>query len=175
MIRNKDHNKLSTIIMIGLGGIVIGIGLIVMGLMTFLATGPAGAAMVGLGILLSTVGAFMTLGALVYGLRQERGDDRSADIVVVRDALIIGRYATNSIGEMLFDEAYLDFDDPKTKLYLKLEIPGRPSLEVRTTRPVWSTCGEGMRGIAQIQGSWMGQFEPNIAAPRATGNPYRTD
>ncbi|MEQ1934518.1 MAG: hypothetical protein ABL962_11695, partial [Fimbriimonadaceae bacterium] len=166
MIRNKDHNKLGTIIMVGIGGIVVGIGLIGFGLFSFPFIGTGGAAMVGLGILLSSVGCCMTLGAVIYGIRQEKGDSTTTEIVVVHDAHIIGRYATNGIGEMLFDEQYLDFDDPKTKLYLKIEVPGRPSIELKTNQAVWLTCGEGMKGIAHLQGSWLGKFEPSIRGPQ---------
>lgn len=175
MIRNKDHNKLGTIIMVGIGGIVVGIGLIGFGLFAFPFVGTGGAAMVGLGILLSSVGGVMTLGSIVYGIRLEKGDSSTTEVVLVNDALIIGRFATNAIGEMLFDEAYVDFDDPKTKLYVKVEIPGRPSIELTTNRAVWSNCCEGMRGAAHVQGNWLGQFEPKLPPIRTSGNPYRND
>lgn len=170
-MRKKDSNQISTLFMAGIGSMLVGFGCIFFGLIGSLAIGNTGVALVGLGILLGLGGGGLTLGSILYGLRQEKGDQKETRVVVIQDAQITARFAINRLGETIFDADYLDFDDPKTKLYIKITAPTVNQLELRTNPAVWGSCGEGMRGHAHVQGDWLGQFE-RVAVTPPTGNPY---
>lgn len=171
MLRSKDANKTGNLLLAGIGGLVVGGILIFFGLISSVAIGLGGIALLGLGILLSFVGLCLMLGTLIYGLKQEKGDAKETTIVTIQNSTITARFAINRLGETIFDADYIEFDDPKTKLYIRLSAPGQPQIELKTNRPVWSACGEGMRGHAHVQGDWLGRFE-QIAIPPPSGNPY---
>lgn len=127
---------------------------------------------------LAVIGILLILGSLaMLGLAVSRGllsnkrASTTTTINAVAESKIIARYGINHLGETIFAEDYLDFDDPATKLYIKLGEPDGKRYELRTNEAVWRNCGEGMRGAAQIQGDWLASFQPHVG--QGTGNPYR--
>lgn len=171
MLRRKDAGKVSNLLMLGIGGLILGFACIVIGLLGSVVLGSMGAALAGLGILVMFIGGGLALGSLIYGLKQEKGDQKETRITTLQNVQITARFATNHIGETLFDADYIEFDHPKTKLYVRVNAPGSPQVELRTNADVWNACGEGMRGHAHVQGDWLGRFE-QVAMPPPTGNPY---
>lgn len=75
----------------------------------------------------------------------------------IPDVQIQAVYGFNSIGHMVFTE--LDLCLPKGKLFVRVGLPNGTSEELRCSWPVLCQCGEGMRGIATVQGDWLGAFE----------------
>jgi hypothetical protein len=171
MLRRKDAIKASNALMIGGGLLIVGVFMVAFGAISFVALGWLGLAFMGLGVLLGLIGVGMILSTLLYGLKQERGDQNESEVTVLENVQITARFGINRIGETLFDADYLDFADPKTKLYIRIAGDGFPQAELRTNQAVWLGCGEGMRGRAHIQGDWLGQFE-HRPGPPPTGNPY---
>lgn len=170
-MRKKDSNQVSTLLMVGVGGLVLGIFMIMFGILSSMAVGQSGMALAGLGILFSLGGGGLALGSVLYGIRQERGDSRETRVTTIENVQITARFGMNRLGETIFDADFLDFDDPKTKLFIRISTPTSGQVELRTSSAVWGACGEGMRGIAHVQGDWLGQFE-RVATPPPTGNPY---
>jgi len=130
-------------------------------------------AMAGLFFLVSFAGLVVLVVTLSAGLRSTSRSTKAAPLRLDA-ARIQARYAINSLGETIFDESYLDFEDPKTKLYVRISAPGMNGSEFKCQAPVWTRCGEGMEGTAVIQGDWLGQFFPKIAGP-SQGDPYRRE
>ena len=122
--------------------------------------------------ILASIAGLIFLGiTLSSGLLSIRKSGSAKQVLQVNNARIIARFATNANGETLFDENFVDFDDEKTRLYIRLQIPARGSEEYRCNRAVWAQCGEGMTGTAFLQGDWIGQFIFTPIAPNP-GKPY---
>jgi len=65
MLRRKDSAKISNLLMIGIGGLIVGFGCIFFGLIGSVAMGNTGMALAGLGILLCLGGGGLALGVLI--------------------------------------------------------------------------------------------------------------
>lgn len=57
------------------------------------------------------------------------------------------------------------------QFYVLLRFEGddsrnREATEHRCSREVFFSCGEGMRGEAELQGKWLGRFTPYIGVPK---------
>jgi hypothetical protein len=115
------------------------------------------------------VGLLMMLATLLAGLRRTSGRPKSA--LQYPDTRVVARYAINGHGETLFDETYIDMEDPGVKFYVRLKLPNGHSSEYHCNPIVWSHCGEAMSGTAILQGDWIGQFIPIIGSGQ--GDPYR--
>lgn len=171
MLRKKDHAKVGSLLLYGLSALIVGIFALMFGLLGAAVFGSPAIVMAVIGSFLALGGGILALGVLIYGIRQEKGDSRETRVTTLENVQISARFAINRIGETLFDADYVDFDDPKTKLYVRLNRIDAPPIELRTNSSVWMGCGEGMKGRAHVQGDWLGQFEM-IAGPPPTGNPY---
>jgi len=77
---------------------------------------------------------------------------------VQQEGRIMARYAINEIGEMIFDN--YDYDAEVAKFYVRVQFLGGKRDELECGRPVFDQCGEGMRGMMMVQGSWLAQFVP---------------
>ncbi|HTQ08581.1 MAG TPA: hypothetical protein VMI31_00775, partial [Fimbriimonadaceae bacterium] len=58
------------------------------------------------------------------------------------------------------------------KYYVRIQFLGGKRDELECARPVFDLCGEGMRGLAMVQGSWLSQFVP-LADTDQTRAAYR--
>jgi hypothetical protein len=116
-------------------------------------------------------GVLTTGVTLVAGMRRATFGAKS--VWRVDGARVQARYCVNHLGETIFQEEYIDFEDPQTRFFVRLEIPGRGTSEYRCAAPVWGQCGEGLTGNALVQGDWVSQFVRDIGDGR--GNPYRSD
>jgi len=123
----------------------------------------------GLSLIVFVIGLIFLLFTLLAGLRRTNGRPRS--VLQYNDSKIIARYAVNGHGETLFDEYYMDVEDPKLKFYVRIQLPNGNSAEYHCNQIVWRHCGEAMTGTALIQGDWIGQFTPQFGAGQ--GNPYQ--
>lgn len=171
MIR-KDDARLGAIMTAGVwicggGFVVAGIGFF----LTVVSGSPSMAALAGLG----GVGFVVGLGMIGYvafsGLHTERSAKNASTAVQIPGSTITARFATNRLGETLFSELDLDFDDPKTKFFVRIQPSEGRQLELRTNSAVWQGCGEGMKGTAVVQGDWLGAFTPTLGS--GEGMPYR--
>jgi hypothetical protein len=131
-----------------------------------------------LGPVVAIIGILLILGALLVwglavgqGLSSNKKASTTTTILAIGESKIIARFGVNHLGETIFQEEYLDFDDPSTRLFVKLAEPDGRRYELRTNEHVWRNCGEGMRGAAQVQGDWLASFTPHMG--QGVGNPYR--
>jgi len=159
---HKDDKGLATIMMVGLWMMGIAVLLIVasvVNLYFFIVAIP-----------LFLIGLIVTGYAVLKGLHTEKKASRSGTPHQIPDCLIIAKFATNGIGEMIFNDYDILMDDPKVKFYVQMQAQTGSKMELTTNSTVWQTCGEGMRGTAMVQGDWLGAFAPMIGSGQ--GNPH---
>lgn len=113
-------------------------------------------------------GVAMMIIGLLSGLKHSFGKTDGA-MRHVPDIVIVSRFATNGIGEMIF--ADFEYDAPGGKLYVQLRFPDGHIEEMSTAWGVFTQCGEGMRGAAMVRGSWLASFAPIIAQAEPLRNP----
>lgn len=115
---------------------------------------------------------FIGLFTIMYTLARGLGKVNNTPKQVRRCdyAHVVARYAITALGETIFDASYVDVDDPKTQLLVRLNVPGYGSHEYRCNPIIWGQCGEGLTGTAMIQGDWIGQFIRYIGD--GEGHPY---
>lgn len=164
MIR-KDDNKLANLLMVGAA--ICGVSIFI-GFFGFLLRSGA---MFAFGIVGFFIGVVVAAYTLFSGLRTESQGGKVTTVTEIPGARITARYAINMIGETIFSEQDILFDDPKTKLYVRLQLPNAHSTEVKCPAEVWLACGEGMYGTALLQGDWLGGFRPTVGTGQ--GDPYR--
>lgn len=70
---------------------------------------------------------------------------------------VIARYAITKDHTMLTDESEFEFHE-RLRYYVKILDPQEGSLEYECIPAVYFSCGEGMMGDAEIQGTWLGAF-----------------
>lgn len=171
MIR-KDDAKLSNLMTVGIWMIIGGLAIGALGfVMAMLSLATSMMALSGLGGLVFLIGLILVGATVVGGLRTEKMASTTTQAVQVPNCLIIARFATNSVGETLFSEEDIFFDDPKTKFFIRIQPEYGRQIELRTNLPVWQGCGEGMRGTAVVQGDWLGSFSKQLGT--ADGKPYQ--
>jgi hypothetical protein len=173
-VKPGQDNQISTWLFVGAVLIVLGMFSGV-GSMFMIVRGPAGIlASLGFGALLFMIGLVIVLATLLVGVAKTSSASLTKQVKQINNAKVTARFATNSIGETLFSEQDIFFDDPKTKLYVRLEVPGirGGSVEFRCNEQVWLQCGEGMSGTAYAQGDWMGRFEPLIGTGQGSVHGY---
>lgn len=171
-MQQKDHVKLSNLIVIGAWTAVGGVGAMAFGFFFGILTRSAALiALVGLGGLAFVVGLGMVGYSIVTGLKTERSDPTTAHVSQWPDAVVQARFATNMIGETVFSDMDIDFEDPKTKLYVRVATSNGQRAELKARQEVWLQAGEGMRGTAMIQGDWLVGFAPSIGTGQ--GDPNR--
>jgi hypothetical protein len=168
----KDDAKLTNLMTAGIwlmvGGFCLGgFGFV----MAVLSGSPSMVALSGLGGLGFVVGLIMIGATVLGGLRTEKKAATSTEAVQIPDCVITARFVTNSVGETLFSEEDIFFDDPKVKYFIRIQPSYGRQIELRTNMPVWQSCGEGMRGTAVVQGDWLGSFTHQRG--RGEGTPYQ--
>jgi hypothetical protein len=125
----------------------------------------------GIFIAIFFIGLFVLMYTLASGLGRASGAGKAP--MQCDNAFVVARYGITGVGETIFDEIYLDMDDPKLKLFVRLNIPGIGSAEYRCNDIIWRECGESMVGTAMIQGNWVGSFVRYIG--HGQGNPHLYD
>ena len=157
---DADHGKA---FMIGVWMIGVGaVGAVALFAMASFFTGRAEilfSTLANLCVLIFAAGIIVMGYPLLLGAKDMSGAS-GKKIVRYDQTRVVARYALNAADEMLFDESYINFDDPQTRFYVRLQPPNQVSREFRCGVPVWYQCAEGMLGIAYIQGDWVGQFTP---------------
>lgn len=158
----KDDRKIANVMMVGLS--MIGIGLLLnLATLVYVPFLIAGIPLFLLGLVVTGVG-------IVMGLRVEKGASKSKELIRIDDCHVVAKFATNVVDEVFFNEEDILFDDPKTKLYVRLQPPQGRQLELKTNEAVWKSCSEGVRGTAVVQGDWLGSFV--MVRGTGSGNPY---
>ncbi|HEY3782747.1 MAG TPA: hypothetical protein VGL56_16815 [Fimbriimonadaceae bacterium] len=114
------------------------------------------------------IGIFVLMYTLAAGIGRANGTGKTP--MRFDNTFVVARYAISSLGDTVFDESYIDRDDPSTKFYVRLNIPNIGSAEYRCNEAIWQECGESMMGTALIQGNWIGSFTRYIG--HGQGNPH---
>jgi hypothetical protein len=119
------------------------------------------------------IGLVMVAGSAGFGfwsLATERSGPRKS-----RPAKVVARYAFNRQGLMLVSQWEIEAC-PDAKYFVRLDY-GYPdgTQECECTEQVFYQCGEGMTGMAQVQGKWIGSFVPNVGANYQTEHIQMTD
>lgn len=168
----KDDTKLSRTIYIGTWSSIIGFVLILAGILLGTLTNNVFImSFAGIGGLLFLLGLIMVGFSLFSGLKSEHLSKNSTEQITVSDVKVTARFAINSLGETLFSDLDVDFEDPKCRFFVRIQPNQGRQTELRTAPELWSTIGEGMSGDALVQGDWLCSFRPKIGAGQ--GTPYR--
>lgn len=171
-MQQKDHVKLSNLIVYGGWTAASGVGLLAVGFfLGILLRSPAVMALMGLGVIAFVVGLGMIGFSVFSGLKTERADPTTGQISHWPDSLVQARFATNAIGETVFSDMDIDFEDPKTKLYVRITTGDGQRAELKARQEVWLQAGEGMRGNAVVQHDWLIGFAPKRGS--GEGDPHR--
>ncbi len=109
-----------------------------------------------------TLGIVMILGAVLYGLfvsATERSGPRRSHPVKV-----LAKYAFNREGNMLVSAWEIE-GCGNPRFYVRLDFGAEMgTLECECSEQVFNQCGEGMTGMADLQGKWVGSFVPTIGS-----------
>jgi hypothetical protein len=168
---NRNDTRSGRLMLVGIG---LSIGAVFMALFGFVVMllVPGGAGLwifMGVAPLMLTVGVIMMATVIFAGLKKEKQGDAGGNLRIEHGAWIQARFATiAATDEMIFSEEFFIHDDPGTKLFVRLKYPDGRTDEPKTNIHVWRECGEGLVGIAEIQGDWLVRF---TAQPRPTGPP----
>lgn len=114
------------------------------------------------GILLLVAGVGVLIGTIVMGLRRTSDRSYRAEPIRVPGLRVLSRFAITPVGETVFNQDYVDMEDPKTQLLVQVRYPGGRLEELRCAPDVWTQCGEGMVGDGIVQGKWLGGFAVHI-------------
>lgn len=174
MLKPPSDNALSTVLyysgMAAVAGVVLFMATTIIDFFGFIFHVPHNAILIAnaSSVILFMLGVLTALGGFLYGLStQSHKKQLGSKVVQVENAKVLGRYAINGNGELICDENYFLFDDPRTKIYVRLFVPGQPgSMELRCAEQVWHQAGEGLTGTAYINGNWLGGFVPTIGQPQ---------
>ncbi len=123
---------------------------------------------VGLGMLMMAAGVVLVVWAIVYGLNAAKSG-KSKQIFRYPNCFVVSRFAVGPHGNDVFD--VFDGPDDDLKYYVHLKMPDGKNEEYRCVYEVFLCCGEGMRGEAVAQGSWLSQFVPYIGPGVASQPP----
>lgn len=118
--------------------------------------GPANLAMASFGGII--LGLMLIGGTLIYGVLVDRNETKG-EAIGIEHARVVARYALTADGVLHTDPDSIEHAE-KPKFYVRLALPGRGSIEFRTSPDTFWNCGEGMTGTAEIQGKWLGRFLP---------------
>ncbi len=124
----------------------------------------------GIFIAIFILGLCVLMYTLAAGIGRANGSGKTP--IRFDNTFVVARYAITSLGETLFDESYVDMDDPGTKLFVRLNIPNVGSAEYRCNDVIWRECGESMMGTAIIQGNWLGSFTRYIGDGQGSVHTY---
>lgn len=110
------------------------------------------------GGLLAVAGIVMIIWGLASGLKFSSDKGSTQGARHLPEVVVASRFAVNSVGEMIFSN--FEYDAPGGKLYVQLKFPDGHTEEFRTAWGVFGQCGEGMKGAALVNGSWISSFAP---------------
>jgi len=134
--------------------------MLVQGLGQFANTKEAGGmAIAGFFLVIALGGIVMMVAGLFSGLKYSFGSEVQTDRQLP-DVVVASRFAINSVGEMIFSN--FEYDAPGGKLFVQLRFPDGHIEEMSTSWGVFNQCGEGMRGVALVKGSWLSSFAPIV-------------
>jgi hypothetical protein len=153
----EDKEKLiSTLFIGGLASFVGGC------FITFLAVVFRSGLLFAFGPFLALIGIGLGIAGFFLGFgHNQRLSTTSAS--VQQEGRVVARFAINQIGEMIFDN--YDYDAEEGRFYVRIQYLNGKRDELECARPVFDQCGEGMRGMLNVQGSWLAQFTPLIDTP----------
>ena len=119
------------------------------------------------------LGLTMIVVGAAYGM-WSAATERSG-IRATKQVKVVARYAFNREGLMLVSEWEIEACD-RPRYYVRLDF-GYPAgtLECECSEQVYYQCGEGMTGIADLQGKWIGSFVPHTGAAYQTEHIQLTD
>lgn len=112
----------------------------------------------GLGGLLVMCGILSAALSLYIGFSHNRASGPDGPMQPQQEGRVMARFAINGIGEMIFDN--YDYDAEDARFYVKVQYLNGKRDEFECARPVFDQCGEGMRGLLTVQGSWLSMFTP---------------
>lgn len=121
------------------------------------------------GLVVAGLGALVTAGAVVYGLTQAFGDNSKKPVQVLEDAYVVSRYVLDRRGELVFEFEFLD--PAELRYYVQLRH-AHANEEYQTSAEVFGLCGEGMLGLAHVQGAWLSSFAPHLGHDSAPRDPF---
>ncbi len=155
----RRENQIAWMLILGVAAILIGI------LVSILSFGAAMNLRNKTPIFLIALGPILIVGGIAligYGVFSGHATNRKAQAGGVRhvpDCYVVGVYAINERGEMIFADYDL-LDHPKCKFFVRLKLPDGSDAELECARELMMNIGEGMKGNAQIKGRWLGSFVP---------------
>jgi hypothetical protein len=118
-------------------------------------------------ILCFVLGLVASIGGVCYGLfvaATERIGPRKA-----RGVKVLSRYCYTRDGVMLVAQWEIDGAE-NPRYYTRLDFGSDlGTMECECTAEVFYQCGEGMTGVAETQGKWLGSFVPDM------GTRYQTE
>jgi hypothetical protein len=129
-------------------------------------SGPSVGIAIGVGLIV--LGLALIAGAIAYGYMQVHNRNRGP-VKSYPGARVVSRFATNRQGDYLTQDWQLEGE--KVQRFVKLDLgPSAGVLEFECAPEAYEAAGEGMVGVARVQGRWLGSFEPSIGAQH-----YQTD
>jgi len=172
MLNPGKESRIGCLILSGIPIFLVGLAATLMlaggGALRYLHTkgsDKSGLLFFGVGIVVALGGIGMTLAGIVLGLRAAKRPAHSLPVESAEDCRIIARFSMNRQGEMLFD---LDPDSTQElRHFVQVLLADGRRAEFKCAPEVFFTCGEGMKGLVEFQGDWLGRFTP---APRVAPN-----
>lgn len=122
----------------------------------------------GVGLVMMIVGGLLIVWAVVYGIIAAKSG-KNKRIYRYPNCLVLSRFAVSPTGDNVYD--VFDGPDDDLKYYVHLKMPDGKNEEFRCVYDVFLFCGEGMRGEAVAQGTWLSQFVPYIGSGIASQPP----
>ncbi len=113
--------------------------------------------LLGIGLLMIFGGGGSVVGAIVMGL-SHHSKMTTRSYRPEQEGRVMARYAINQLGEMLFDN--FDYDAERARYYVKVKFLDGTTEELESSREVFDTAGEGMKGMLLMQGNWLSRFTP---------------
>ena len=151
-VHEGKEKVIATMMIVGVAGFLFGL------FFFFLAIVFGSSLCFGLGGLLVIGGILSGALSLYIGFSHNRASGADGPTRPQEEARVQTRFAINGIGEMIFDN--YDYDAEDARFYVKGQYPNGRRDEFECARPVFDQCGEGMRGLITVQGSWLSMFVP---------------
>lgn len=146
--------------------LILGIALVLLGILTtMLAMGAAMNLKSKAPLTFIIMGPLMFVGGIIlagYGVFSGHMTNRksaSGGVQVLSNCYIVGKYALNERGEMVFSD-YEVLDHPKCKFFVRIKNAQGQDFELECARELMDQIGEGMVGNVQMKGRWLGSFTP---------------
>lgn len=110
------------------------------------------------GVLVMTLGALAMVVSVVYGLSQARNPAKG-NRRMISNVRVIARFAADGTGVLYTEAGQMEFID-NLKYYVRITSALEGSFEYQCSEEIFWRCGEGLSGDAEIQGRWLGAFDP---------------